>query len=259
MDPQELLQQIIARKWVAVAAIVIGIIVRLLKSDTKIPIDIPPRLRPWLAIGLGAAAGALDKLTNVDKVTWTTALLEGVTAAVVAIVSHTLVIQSARDGKELNVPGLIKENTPPGPGAPPTLPPKGSDLTPPADPPAGNSRTRLRSLVLLVCAVFLAIWTTACSWFTPANVAKVELAGEDIACILEHSFVNDGVLNELCDKRHVWTAEQKQTASRTALAHRTQLAKELKAARAESCVDGGAPDAGRPTSSREDVGDGGAK
>ncbi len=123
MDPTDLINLIAQRKWVAVLALAIGLIVRLLKTDTKLPLDVPPQLRVWLALALGAASGAVDKLVEAGSTTWTTALLNGIAAAVLAIVSHNLVIASLRDGKELPIPGLIKPGVAPSPGNPPTIPP----------------------------------------------------------------------------------------------------------------------------------------
>lgn len=240
MNPQELLEQIYARKWVAVAAIIIGLIVRLLKSDTKIPIDIPPRLRAPLAIALGAAAGALDKLGNMQGVTWTTALLEGVTAAVIAIVSHTLVINSARDGKELPIPGLIKEGEPPGPGKPPTIPPASPDLPVVVNTPTAQDKERgpLSKLVargvMLACAMLLA----GCALFTKEQTPKTVLALKDIACIAANAFLDSAAVDQICG---LLSAEQKAAAREVQTATRQGVAKELASrARAQACE----PDAG---------------
>ncbi len=124
-DPGQLVALAMGHKWIALAAVGIGLVVRLLKSDTKIPIDIPPRLRAPLALALGAASGAIDKLVEAGSTTWTAAITSGVLAAVLAMISHTTVIGSMRGGKELDIPGLIKTNTPPGPGKPPSVPPPG--------------------------------------------------------------------------------------------------------------------------------------
>ncbi len=117
-----LLDAIAERRWLPVATIVIGLVVRLLKSDTKIPIDIPPRARVWLAFGLGIVSGILEKV--ITGVGWEPAILGGLGAAVVAIAGHDAFIASIRGGKELPIPGLILPGARPAPSAPITIPPE---------------------------------------------------------------------------------------------------------------------------------------
>lgn len=83
--------------WFSLTAIVIGGIVRLLKSDTPLP-TVPPRLRPWLALGLGLLAGVLQAVTTGTP--WLQALGSGFSAAVTAITGHELVVESLRGGVE---------------------------------------------------------------------------------------------------------------------------------------------------------------
>lgn len=175
MDPTDLANLIAQRKWVALAAVVIGLIVRLLKSDTKIPVDVPPQLRVWLALALGAASGALDKLVEAGNTTWTTALLNGLVAAVLAIVSHNLVIDSVRGGKELVVPGLIKPGVSPSPGNPPSIPP-----------------TSIAGILLVGACMALGVSQQGCALFTPANIAKAEvIAAKTADCLVEKQDLPD--------------------------------------------------------------------
>lgn len=118
MDPSQLGDFIAQHKWVAVAAIVIGLVVRLLKSDTKLP-TVPPRARIWLALGLGVASGVLEKVST--GTTWTNALVDGLVAALLAVTSHEAIIASLRSGKELPVPGLMVDGKAPSPTAPVTV------------------------------------------------------------------------------------------------------------------------------------------
>lgn len=228
MTPEQLIAFISERKWIAIAAFAIGLIVRLLKSDTKLPIDIPTQYRVWLALGLGAAAGALDKLGNMDGVTWTSAVVQGLTAAVLAILGHATVIESLRGGRELNIPGLIKPGAPPGPGKPITLSPPPPTVNT-SIPPVSRAIFAMGACVLASCALF-----------THDNAPKTILSIKDIACIAEHAFVNDATLNTICD---FLTVEQQQAAHQQASAMRTGLTK----ARATQ-GDGGAcmPDGATP-------------
>lgn len=104
---EELFALIRAHQWVAVAAVVIGFLTRLLKSDTKLPITLPPRVRPWLALVFGAASGMLETIvagTPVDE-----ALLGGLVAALTAIAGHDALIEGLRGGREVPLPGLTKK------------------------------------------------------------------------------------------------------------------------------------------------------
>jgi hypothetical protein len=101
MDLNPLLALAQKHAWVPLAAVVIGAIVRLLKSDTPLP-TVPAKWRPWFALGLGAVAGLLRSVAG--GATWAQALGGGLTAALLAMGSHDAVITSARDGRELFTP-----------------------------------------------------------------------------------------------------------------------------------------------------------
>lgn len=122
MNPENLGELIAQRKWILVAAIAIGLVVRLLKSDTRIPIDIPTRWRVWLALGLGIVAGVLERV-GTGEGRWSTAIADGLVASLLAIVAQNTMIDSLRGGKEIVVPGLIKPGVSPAPNKPPSIPP----------------------------------------------------------------------------------------------------------------------------------------
>jgi hypothetical protein len=71
-----------AGSLVALAALVIWSLVSLLKSD-RIPIDIPPRLRPWLAFALGQTFAVLEVVLQGTPARQ--AVIQGVYATVLAI------------------------------------------------------------------------------------------------------------------------------------------------------------------------------
>lgn len=123
MNPNDILELIQNHKWVPLSAVVIFTLVRLAKSDTTFPINIPPKYRVWAAYVLGLA-GAVVQYYAAGGVTWTQAVLGGLIASVMASQTHAMVVGSLRGGKEFVVPGLMIPGASPGPGKPSSLPPK---------------------------------------------------------------------------------------------------------------------------------------
>ncbi len=121
MNEQDLGELVLAHKWMAATAVAIALVIRLLKSDTKIPINVPPRARIWLVLALGVASSVLDKVATGTP--WTKAIVNGLVGAFIAVIGHETVIASIRSGKEIPVPGLMVPGASPSPGAPPTIPP----------------------------------------------------------------------------------------------------------------------------------------
>ena len=107
----------VQHKWIPFAAVIIGGVVRVLKSDSPI-YDVPARWRPWLALALGAVAGVLQAVMG--GATWTKALVDGLSAALIAIAGHDLGVESLRAGKE---PFGGSSSQPPPPPARPASPP----------------------------------------------------------------------------------------------------------------------------------------
>ncbi len=117
MNPDDLVKLITEHKWVGVAAFVIGLLVRLLKSDTVLP-TIQPRYRFWAAMGFGVLSGVLEKVST--GTTWTAALVGGVFSALMAVIGQNAVIESMRAGKELPIlpKSLLIPGASPAPGKP---------------------------------------------------------------------------------------------------------------------------------------------
>ena len=105
MDPDvisQILALVKAHSWIALAALVIGFLVRLVRDDSTVawfPITIPARWRPLIALGLGIVSGILNAL--VAKVDWPSAIVGGVVSAVTAMGGHAVVINALRNGREL--------------------------------------------------------------------------------------------------------------------------------------------------------------
>lgn len=119
MDQQHIATLIAERKWIPLSAIAIWIVVRLLKSDTKLPFDVPGTWRAPLAGALGIVAGVLEMVAT--GTAWHIAIVDGLLAAAIAAYGHDVIIGSVRGGKEIPVPFLMREGTRPAPGKPVTV------------------------------------------------------------------------------------------------------------------------------------------
>lgn len=94
--------------WVASVAVIIGAVVRYLKSDSPLPewLHVAPKWRPVAAFALGIVAAVLDAVAIGTP--WPDAIAKGVLASFGAMVGHHFVIEKGRDGKELPVPFVRK-------------------------------------------------------------------------------------------------------------------------------------------------------
>jgi hypothetical protein len=125
MNIESFVTLVLAEKYVIVAALVIGVLVRVVKSDTKLPINIPPRYRVWLALALGAFASVLERVaTGID---WKQAAVDGAFAALLAVTGHNVIVGSIRNGKDVPLPAAMMDpaTTATRSKVPPTMLPPG--------------------------------------------------------------------------------------------------------------------------------------
>ena len=104
LDLNQFVSLLLSHSWIALAALMIGAIVAVLKGSTPLP-EIPAKYRPWLALGLGVVAGVLKSVSTGTPIAQ--AILSGLEAGMTAIVGHETLIESARGGKEL-IPSRAK-------------------------------------------------------------------------------------------------------------------------------------------------------
>jgi hypothetical protein len=98
LDLGQLFSLILSHSWIALAALVVGAIVAVLKGTTPLP-AISPKYRPWLALGLGVVAGILKSISTGTPAAQ--AILSGLGSGMIAITGHETLIESVRGGKEL--------------------------------------------------------------------------------------------------------------------------------------------------------------
>lgn len=89
---------VLAHAWLALSALAIGGAIRVLKSDTPLP-TLPAKYRAYAALVFGLASGIVQAIMG--GAPWLLALLQGLCAGGAAIVGHQVLIEGARDGKEL--------------------------------------------------------------------------------------------------------------------------------------------------------------
>ncbi len=186
LDLQKLLTLLVEKHpWPVVSTFLVGLVVRLMKSDTKIPIDIPSRYRIWSALGVALVLATLGHFAF-EKAPWGTALAEGLVTWILAVLGHNVVIDSLRGGKEIPIPYLTKPGVPPSPGKPPSIPP---------GPPTGATGIPNITNTLLVLTFCGAIgWSVgACATLKP--LAKPAL---DIACVLAYAHLDAKEVKQVC-------------------------------------------------------------
>lgn len=210
-DLTALLAAVGGHKWLLVSALVIGTLVRLFKSDSPLPfgIAIPARWRGWAAVGLGVVAGVLNAMVNGTPLR--DALLQGVAAAIGAIIGHDLLVAGLRDGREFFTP-----KAPPGGG--PTAGGAGGGAggtTPSTRPPSGSAyrvaledaRTWLPQPARVVYAwsfsaamllVGVGSISSCAAWTTAKPVIRTILDDTQLACILANAVLANRDIAALC-------------------------------------------------------------
>lgn len=106
MDITQLVALAAGHRWLALIALVVGLLVRVFKDDTRIPGVIPKPARPWIALGLGLVLGTVQQ--RIAGAAWLDAVVSGAIAGLLPIVAHKLGVEWLRDGKEVALPGLMK-------------------------------------------------------------------------------------------------------------------------------------------------------
>lgn len=164
MDSRDILELVDGHKYALVIAVAVGLVVRLLKTDTKIPIDVPSRYRKYLALALALVGCVVEKYAS--SASWKPALLDGLLAWFAAEWGQKIAIDDMRGGKELPVPGLMRPGVSPSPGKPPSVPPPPERKGPPSVPP------------LAAAALFLLL-LSGCRFFYKA----LDLAADKAKCV----------------------------------------------------------------------------
>lgn len=120
--------------WLAAGVIIVGLIVRMLKSDAKFPINIPTRWLPVATLVLSQAYTTLEAIQSGTP--WKTAVWTGLTLAMTTMGLFDLVIKAVLNGKDMPawLGWLLKEL----PVAPPQPAPDASDAPKPPDGQAGG-------------------------------------------------------------------------------------------------------------------------
>jgi uncharacterized membrane protein len=106
IDPAQLLAWLKLHQWVPIIAVVVGLLVRLVKDDTKLAGSLPSWFRPYFALilsAMGVAAGGV-----LGGIPWQSAIEQTLMAFATAVLGHHAIVEGLRGGKEIPVPGLTK-------------------------------------------------------------------------------------------------------------------------------------------------------
>lgn len=143
----QFLSLLVEHKWVPLAALVVGALVRLLKSDVPITPTLPPQYRALAALAFGIVSGVLEAIVGGQKTQ--VAIIGGLISALAAIGGNELVVEPGK-----RVLAVMRRSP---------MPPLGP--------------TGLLMLVLVL---------TGCGWWTSSKTTATEQAAADIArCALD--------------------------------------------------------------------------
>ena len=160
MEP--LLTLALSHRWLALVAVLVGLLIRVFKDDTRVPGVIPKPARPWIAFLLGLTLGIIERRTN--GAPWRDSIFSGVFVGVLPILGHWFGIEKLRDGKEIGLPGLMVEK-------------KDDKKEPPSPPPPAVMTFFIMAFFISSSAIFLISSFLACTGAsgrvnTPRDVAR---------------------------------------------------------------------------------------
>lgn len=89
---------------VAIAAVTVWALIAIVKRP-EVPIPLPPRARPFLALGLGQVYGVLEAV--VGGMAWRSALLRGLVVACAAIAAHEIASKAKGPTDPPSVPPVV--------------------------------------------------------------------------------------------------------------------------------------------------------
>lgn len=217
-------------KYIPIAIIVIGWLVALTSDWSRFPINVPGRFQPLVAAMLGIAYGALHQIDG--GMVWWKAIGGGLVVGLTTGGLYDVVINAVFDG---NVPSWLawlafaKKS-------PPAMPPMSEHGKHADDPKTPVNPGGMRWSFKLAFAAALTSFLMACGLLTPAQEAKGILVAKDIACVIENAYIDDALLNTVCDLR---SPTQQQAGKELASLHRTGVAKRMAAMHVISVTDGG--------------------
>lgn len=132
MPITDILPMIQSHAWVPLAALVIGFLVRALKSDAFVLPSwaaVAAPYRPLLVLALGIVSGVLDAV--VAGTPWRDALVGGCLSALMALIGHTTIVDVLRGGRDIGAPAPPAEK---GPLYQPPAPRESEEVTLPRGP-----------------------------------------------------------------------------------------------------------------------------
>jgi hypothetical protein len=95
-----------AHSWIPVFSLFVAVIVRVSKTDYAVrwfPLHVPPRGRPWLAVGLGVLVAVAAKLSGAS---WGETIMGALTVGPGAMAAHDLIVESLRRGRDIGIKKL---------------------------------------------------------------------------------------------------------------------------------------------------------
>ena len=119
MNLNQLIADIAARKWILVAAILVGAVVALMRqgyASAWIAKKLPPAALPYLAVGLGMIGMSAAEVAAGKPLGQ--AVIDGVQSGILAVFGHETLVEGMRGGKEIIPEKKSAFLDPPPPAAP---------------------------------------------------------------------------------------------------------------------------------------------
>lgn len=176
MPITDIIPLIQSHAWVPLAALVIGFLVRALKSDAFVLPSwaaVAAPYRPLLVLALGVVSGVLDAV--VGGTPWRDAIVGGLLSALMAMIGHTTIVDVLRGGRDIGAPAPPAEK---GPLYQPPAPRESEEVTLPKG-PRGVARI---DAVLAVCGALvilvLAQIVFGCAWLRSNGPEVIHVVDE---------------------------------------------------------------------------------
>ena len=176
MPITDILPLLQSHAWVPLAALVIGFLVRALKSDAFVLPSwaaVAAPYRPLLVLALGVVSGVLDAV--VAGTPWRDALIGGCLSALMALIGHTTIVDVLRGGRDIGAPAPPAEK---GPLYQPPAPRESEEVTLPRGPRGVAAMEAVGAITGALLMLALVQIVFGCAWLKSNGPEVIHVVDE---------------------------------------------------------------------------------